>query len=244
MAEAKKKSYNVGKGTTPKGSLIYPHLTKPDTKFKAEGEYRTRFRLDGEDAQVFIGKVEDFYKLAIEKVVEEKVEEARLKFKAPKDKPTAVFDPVKAKARIEKELKRADKPYKEILDDEGNETGAYAFTFKQKATLKLRDGTIVTKKVDLFDAANKPLTGVAVYGGTVAKIAYEALPFFTPAVGAGLTLRLNAVQVIELKTAGDRDAKSYGFEEEGEGIESESTDTSEGSGDDAGGAGDPANPDF
>lgn len=242
MAEAKKKQYNVGKGTTPKGSLIYPHLTKPDTKFKAEGEYRTRFRLDGEEAQSFITKVDDFYSLAITKVIEEQVEKASAAFKAPKDKPDAKFDPVKAKTRITKELKRADKPYKAIVDDEGNETGAYAFTFKQKATITTKSGEVIKKKVDLFDAANKPLTGVAVYGGTVAKIAFEALPFFTPAVGAGLTMRLNAVQVIELKTAGDRDAKSYGFEEEGEGIEQ---DDGAGSETEAGGeAGDPANPDF
>lgn len=236
MADAKKKSYNVGKGTTPKGSLIYPHLTTPDTKFKAEGEFRTRFRLDGEDAQNFIAKVDGFYDLAIAKVIEEQVEIARAKG-------TAKFDAIKASARIAKELKRADKPYKPILDDDGNETGAYAFTFKQKASVKLRTGEVIQKKVDLFDAANKPMPkGVAIYGGTVGKIAFEALPFFTPAVGAGLTMRLNAVQVIELKTAGDRDAKSYGFEEEGEGIEHEDDDTPPI--DDAGGAGDPANPDF
>jgi hypothetical protein len=237
VADTKKKSYNVGKGTTPRGSLIYPHLTTPDTKFKAEGEYRTRFRLDGEEAQQFIEKVDAFYDLAIEKVADERLEDARTKAKDP-----AKFDAVKNRARILKELKRADKPYKAILDDNGDETGAYAFTFKQKATFKLRTGEIIAKKVDLFDAANKPIAkGVAIYGGTIARIAFEALPFFTPAVGAGLTMRLNAVQVLELKTAGDRDAKSYGFEEEGEGIEQEETPSEETSGDEAG-AGD--NTDF
>lgn len=33
--------------TTPFGEAIYPKLTEPDTKFKAEGEYSTKLRISG-----------------------------------------------------------------------------------------------------------------------------------------------------------------------------------------------------
>lgn len=198
MAEAKKKSRALGKGTTPKGVLSFPHLTKPDTKFKAEGEYHTKVRLTGADAAAMIAKVDGFHEQAVAAIIEEK----------------SAADPKNA-AKIAKTMKRADKPYKEELDGDGNGTGAYLFTFKQKASIKLKDGTVIEKKVDLFDAGNKPFpANTPIYGGTVARVAYEALPFHTPAVGAGLTMRLNAVQVIELRTAGERSAEEYGFEGE------------------------------
>lgn len=45
-------------------------------------------------------------------------------------------------------------------------------------------------------------------------MAYTAEPFFVAALGAGVSLRLQAVQIIELVQGGERTAASYGFEDE------------------------------
>lgn len=197
MADTKKKSKALLKGITPKGVAIFPWLTKADTKFKAEGEYRIKLKLEGLPATSLIALIDDAFEKAIALMAEEK-------------------------AIAVKKIKRADKPYKAETDQEGNETGAYLFTFKQRALITLKDGTTKKIKVDVVDAKKKALpASTPVYGGSEVKVAYEALPFYTAAVGAGLTLRLNAVQVLTLVSAGQRD---HGFGEE-EGFESDEGDT-------------------
>lgn len=42
------------KFVTPKGAASYPKLTKPDTKFKAEGEYTTGLILNEKDGKAFL----------------------------------------------------------------------------------------------------------------------------------------------------------------------------------------------
>lgn len=196
----------IAKGTTPKGVLAFPFLNKPDTKFKADGEYRTKLRLGGEAAAELQKTIDAAYDAAVKQI---------------KAEMTAKGGAEAAKA---KKIKLADKPYKPAVDKDGNETGETEFTFKQKAKITAKNGDVFEKKIDLFDAAKQRLSkDVLVYGGTVAKVAFEAWPFFTAQVGAGVTLRLCAVQVIELKTGGARDADDYGFGEEGDGLP---TDTS------------------
>ena len=38
-----------------------------------------------------------------------------------------------------------------------------------------------------------------------------SFPYYVAAVGAGVSLRLKAVQIIDLKTGGGADASAYGF---------------------------------
>jgi hypothetical protein len=54
---------NYPKITTPKGVLIYPHLSEPDTKFvKPDGEYHTKFALvvDDPETNKFIEALETY----------------------------------------------------------------------------------------------------------------------------------------------------------------------------------------
>ena len=37
--------------TTPKGTALYPWLTRPDTQFHPEGQYKVNVRMSKEDAQ-------------------------------------------------------------------------------------------------------------------------------------------------------------------------------------------------
>ena len=42
----------LAKFTTPRGILVYPHLTEADTKFvKPDGEYHTKFALDADSKE-------------------------------------------------------------------------------------------------------------------------------------------------------------------------------------------------
>jgi hypothetical protein len=206
----KKKSFAVGAGITPKCVLIFPYLNKPDTKFNAEGEFRTKAKFEGEAAVTIVELLTGYYDKAIAAMVEE------LKGKAK--------TPELAKKITEKSIKRAaDKPWKDELDDEtGEPTGNVIVSFKQKAQITGKDGTVYKKRVDLFDVAGKkfPIEKL-IYGGSTAKLAYEALPFYTPALGAGLTLRLKAAQIIDLRTNGPKNADEYGFGSEGDGLPEE-----------------------
>ena len=49
------------KFVTPKGVAGYPKLTRPDTKFNAEGVYSTTLTIDKADAADFIAAIEEAY---------------------------------------------------------------------------------------------------------------------------------------------------------------------------------------
>jgi hypothetical protein len=55
--------------------------------------------------------------------------------------------------------------------------------------------------------------------GSIAKVSFVAAPYFVDgqAMG-GLSLYLNAVQIIKLNKAGERSAEDYGFAEEEDGF--------------------------
>ena len=43
---------------SPEGIAIYPHLTQPDTKFNALGEYKVSLSVDKSEAAPLIGNIE------------------------------------------------------------------------------------------------------------------------------------------------------------------------------------------
>lgn len=119
-----------------------------------------------------------------------------------------------------KKVKDADLPY-----TEDEETGRITINTKMKASGE-KDGRRWTQAPTLFDAKGKPLeAGLKVGGGSTIRIAFDASPFWTALVGLGVTLRLKAVQVIELRSWGQKSAEGYGFGEE-EGFSAEDVDSS------------------
>lgn len=115
-----------------------------------------------------------------------------------------------------KKIKVGDAPY-EVND----ETGKGVFSFKLKAKVTPKKGDPFEQRPAIFDAKGKPLQDVNVGGGSKVKIAYEVVPFYTSLVGASISLRMKAVQVIDLvEFSGGASADSYGFGEE-EGYEAE-----------------------
>lgn len=195
-------SYNNAFGkpailVTDKGTAVYPHLSNPDTKFDPDGHYKVTLRLSGESA----GQLKE----RIEKAREEAV--ANLKAAAKK---AGDLKPIKAG----KFDKLADLPVKAVLDEEGNETGAYDFSFKMRAKGKRKNGDEYTQKPVIVDAANKPLAE-EVWGGSTIQVNAAIAPFYVPALGVGVALRLRGVRVLELRTGGASAESMFGDPTEG-----------------------------
>lgn len=190
---------------TPKGTLVYPTLNTPDTKFKPEGEYKAPLRLNAEDSEALIAKHEAATAAYFDQVkagLTKKLAEA-----------TTGADKGKIKKEIEA-LKVGDKPYKAAFDDEGNETGEFVFNFKTPAQFtRKKDGKVFKIKPDIFDSKGKVIkVPPQVWGGTTGYVAAEMRPYYTAKAGVGVSLRLLAFQIIDLVTqGGDRSASGYGF---------------------------------
>lgn len=183
---------NYPKITTPKGVLVYPHLSEPDTKFvKPDGEYHTKFALPADEpvTTAFIEKLEGILQAYIDENPDE-------------------LSPAKLK-----KAGRADL-FEEEVDDEGEETGRLIFKFKLKAKVKTK-----TKEWDqkprLFDSAANPVSNVNPWTGTVAKVSAEIFPYYMETTKQfGLSMRCQAVQILELVSGGGASASDFGFGEE------------------------------
>ena len=81
---------------------------------------------------------------------------------------------------------------------------------------------MIRLKRDVFDAGGKKLAKVPeIWGGTRGIVAGEFRPFSMP-IGVGISLRLKAVQIIELRQGGQGGtADSYGFGKQEGGFEAE-----------------------
>jgi hypothetical protein len=109
------------------------------------------------------------------------------------------------KAKGKKQLKRAEMPWKQTED------GKTRFKFKLKAKAGTGDKQW-DQKPALFDAKGNPVKDLNVGSGSTVKVAFDVAPYFTAMVGHGISLRLRAVQVLELRQyiAGDN-FDAFGF---------------------------------
>ncbi len=192
MATDSKRPRGV-KIVTPVGTAVYPKINEPDTKFNALGTYSCKLRLSAEDSGPLINQLDEMVNTFLES---EKAELMKGDGKA------------KAKAKA---LKKTSAPYKAAVNDDGDETGEYEFNFKMAARVVKEGKPERVMKPDVFDAKGKKLSPApAIWGGSLLSVAGEATPFNT-AIGVGISLRMNAVQIIELRTGGAQDAAGYGF---------------------------------
>lgn len=107
-------------------------------------------------------------------------------------------------AKPSKQIKQAPLPYHDELDDDtGEPTGNVIIKFKSKAAYKPA----------VFDAKGNMMAKHNIYGGSVVKVNGSAAFYDSPSIGAGVTLRLRAVQVIEY-VEGSSGAGKFGFGEE------------------------------
>jgi len=198
----------------PAGVAVFPKLDVPDMKFAKNGigSYKTGVRLEGDVA----AKV----KADIDTLITETYEAAKkflLESGEAKEKDGQVLLLKNGKPQKDgdgklKQLEYASRAYKEELDDDGAETGAIVFNTKTTESYLDKAGKVIKRKVTVVDAKRHPLTK-SVWGGSKIIINADLVPFYT-AIGLGASLRLNGVQVLELRSGG-RDANSMFGDEEG-----------------------------
>ena len=107
-----------------------------------------------------------------------------------------------------------------VEDAEGMEIGEIRFKFNMKKSFVTRDGETVEQHPQVFDAKGNLITDKSfrIGNGSVVKVAYFMAPYLNKGK-AGVSLRLKAVQVIDLVHYGvNSDPKAFGFEEEEEGF--------------------------
>ncbi|WNH52455.1 hypothetical protein [Stenotrophomonas oahuensis] len=197
----------------PRAPAVFPKLNVADTKFDADGVYETKLRYGNPEEAVdgLRGKTRmtlpEILELAV-KVRDEFLEEKRAELMTGDGK-------AKKKA---KEITARDIGEPELDDATGDETGGIILKVKMKASGKYKSGPKTgqtwERKPELFDGQGKSLgkKPPLIYGGSLVKCAVELFPYYAANENAvGVTLRLEAVQVIELVTGGQRNASAYGF---------------------------------
>ena len=176
---------------SPKGEALWAKLDTPDYTFKDDGELSIDLVVDEDTAEAMREKHSDLLK---EQIAEVKKEKKSKKIKLAANEGMSI------------------KPQE---NEEGEETGKYVIKFSTVGTT--RDGT--EKTVPVFDAkGNKLDTALKVGNGSTVKVCYSPSAYYSAALGAGVKLYLNAVQVLDLVEFSGGSAESYGFEEE-EGFE-------------------------
>ena len=170
---------------TPKGELMYPHLKTTET-------------FNGQDT----GK----YSVTI-KFSKEDTAKVAAALEAEWEKAYASAEGIKGKT-----LKRGSEPNLGSMREDKN--GDIIFKAKCSAEIKTKTGDVKKLTVAVFDAKGKP-TDAEVGHGSIGKLSVNLVPFHISSSNYGITMRLNGVQVIELKEPGSwGDAASMGFEEE------------------------------
>ena len=100
------------------------------------------------------------------------------------------------------------------------------FKFKTKSTYTTKSGDVLNRVIPIYDSQGKPLPKNTEVGhGSIVKVAYSIHPYYKTKTIKGLTLYLNAVQVLELVERGERDASSFGFDAEEGGYVAPAVDT-------------------
>lgn len=178
---------------TPRCSFTWAHLHEPDRKFQTDGEYHVTCVLPADDNILAeIEKIrDDYYPMICE-------QEGK---KITEKKPLPIM--------------QAPLPFKNQEDEEGEETGNITLRPKAKALVRYkRDGLdkSFNFRPDIVDSSGTRPVREPVGGGSEGKVRFEVVPWYTPMLGMGVTLRLKAVQVLELVPLGGNNLE--GFEQE------------------------------
>ena len=185
---ALQKKPQLPKLNTPIGQARFINIMEPDTRFDDNGVYSVQLLVPEDDPKVkaIIKRLKDIY------------EEFR-----------KTLDAKQAKKQSESYGFSPD------VDDNGDETGYIVFKFKTSAKYKDKKGELKDKEPPaVFDAKLKKIPeGTPIWNGTSMIVNFSPSPYYT-GKNCGVTLYLNACQIIELVSGSSRDASSYGFSEE------------------------------
>ena len=171
------------KYTSPFGKALYPYLSKADVKFKAEGEFKVDLEVGGQEADELKKLINSWSDMSV-KQAQEKTGKKSVK-------------------------KTSSLPYKETED------GKTIFKFKMKASgTNGKTGDTFKQRPALFDNELKPINPeeVSIWGGSTLRVSYQPALWFTPMLGAGVSLRLKSVQVKNLIEGGAQTGDTSGFD--------------------------------
>jgi len=186
--------------TTPSGTARYPWLVEPNTRFNEDGVFQCDLIVSEKDGKAF----EKTIKKALKSYHDEELRKSG-----------------KSKLRL------ADLPCRPF-DDEEDEYGDSPWFIRAKleAQYVTKAGKTVKNRVVQFDSKNNVINE-QVGSGSVLKMA--VVPYFwnVASKGIGVTLKLQAVQVIELQSynaPSQATAEGFGFTTEEQGYVSDGED--------------------
>lgn len=125
---------------------------------------------------------------------------------------SAMLDEFKAQTEKEKNKKVGTMDFFE----ETPEGDSVQFKFKQKRVLRRKDGSTLEVKIPVFDSCGGAVSANSKMGtGSTVKVCYSPLPYYNAVTkSVGLSLRLVAVQVLNLVSYEGGSAKAFGFSDE------------------------------
>lgn len=231
---------NIIKMTSAKGTFKWPKLTEVDYGSKQypdpDGSFSTKIIYNESDPAFMAmrAKLLPYHKAAIANA-------------------EVAFKELKVETRKKLGSVTVNELFTVLYDQETEEpTGEVEMKVSMKAggTIKKgpRAGKKWSRKPTIFDAKGKPMLKTPdIWGGTTGKVSFSFVDggYFIPGTGAcGLSLQLEAVQIIDLVSGGQRQASDFGFDEEDGYEHDDSAVVDEDDGDDEFGpssdAGDPA----
>lgn len=172
------------------GTAMWAKVFEPDTKFNPDGDYTINVQLSAADAAPMCEQLEAIVQAKFNEAIKED----------PRLKNTLTTQPV----------------MQPVYDrDTGDDTGNVEFKFKLKAKVRKRDGTYYEQQPAVLDAKKTPLNkDVLIGNGSKVKVAFEPVPYVMPSTKkAGVSLRLKAVQVIDLIEYGSSAASIFDEED-------------------------------
>lgn len=158
---------------TPAGTAVWPKLQQPETKFDPNGVWMTKLALEGKDA-AWVESLDEWLNNTVVPYFHAE---------NPKSKRFTVVS-----------------VGEEEIDDEGNETGR--IIIKAKKRCLRQDGT-PNQPPTIVDSAKQDITKTCpvIWGGSEIKLSVTARGYAMAALKQiGVTLFLNAVQVLDLVT--------------------------------------------
>lgn len=165
----------------PKGELSWAYLVNPDTKFNELGDFKANITVPGEIGKKFIADV-------LQPILDEALAEAQ----------------EEAKAKATGGRKPKEVRISEFLPWEELENGDIVFKVKRKAKIVKDDGSIQEFTVGLIKPDTKYYSEeekatLNIGNGTVAIPLVSLCPYNMPTQGVGLTLRLEKMQLLDIK---------------------------------------------
>ena len=172
------------------GSALWAKVFEPDTKFNPLGDYSINLQMPVADAAAMSEQLES--------IVQAKFNEA-----------------IKEDPRLKNTLTTQDVCATVFDRETGDDTGLVEFKFKLKAKVQKRDGTYYEQQPAVLDSKKVPISNQVLVGnGSRVKVAFEPIPYVMASTKkAGVSLRLKAVQVIDLVEYGNSAASVFDEED-------------------------------